>query len=64
MYESDAIHYPQDEMNTVLVPVTSGCIYNKCTFCSMYKDENTMRFRSGYRKAINEYVCLHNKIFW
>ncbi|MDI9475699.1 MAG: radical SAM protein [Natronincolaceae bacterium] len=39
MYGSDAIHYPQDEMNTVLVPVTSGCIYNKCTFCSMYKDE-------------------------
>ncbi|MFW5648668.1 MAG: radical SAM protein [Candidatus Alkaliphilus sp. MAG34] len=39
MYGSDAIHYPQDEMNTVLLPVTSGCIYNKCVFCSMYKDE-------------------------
>ncbi len=39
MYGSDAIHYPQDEMNTVLLPVTSGCIYNKCIFCSMYKDE-------------------------
>ena len=39
MYGSDTIHYPQDEMTTVLLPVTSGCIYNKCTFCSMYKDE-------------------------
>lgn len=39
MYGSDSIHYPQDEMNTVLLPVTSGCIYNKCIFCSMYKDE-------------------------
>ncbi|HZX20757.1 MAG TPA: radical SAM protein [Clostridia bacterium] len=40
MYGSDAIHYPQDEMNTVLVPVTTGCIYNRCLFCSMYKDED------------------------
>lgn len=39
MYGSEMIHYPQDEMNTVLLPVTSGCIYNRCTFCSMYKDE-------------------------
>lgn len=39
MYKSDSIHYPQDEMNTVLLPVTSGCIYNKCVFCSMYKDD-------------------------
>ncbi len=39
MYASDMIHYPQDEMNTVLLPVTSGCIYNKCMFCSMYKDD-------------------------
>jgi len=38
MYKNDTIYYPQDEMTTVLLPVTSGCIYNKCAFCSMYKD--------------------------
>ncbi|HKL11003.1 MAG TPA: radical SAM protein [Clostridia bacterium] len=38
MYKNDTIYYPQDEMTTVLLPVTSGCAYNKCAFCSMYKD--------------------------
>ena len=39
MNKNVTIHYPQDEMNTVLLPVTTGCSYNKCSFCSMYKDE-------------------------
>lgn len=39
MYKNDTVYYPQDEMNTVLLPVTSGCPYNKCKFCSMYKDD-------------------------
>lgn len=39
MYKDAAVFYPQDEMTTVLVPVTTGCSYNKCAFCSMYKDE-------------------------
>jgi len=38
MYKNDTIYYPQDDMTTVLLPVTSGCAYNKCAFCSMYKD--------------------------
>lgn len=38
MYREDTVFYPQDEMTTVLLPVTSGCIYNKCVFCSMYKN--------------------------
>ncbi|MFA7533276.1 MAG: radical SAM protein [Tissierellaceae bacterium] len=33
------VFYPQDEMTTVLLPVTTGCNYNKCSFCAMYKDE-------------------------
>jgi radical SAM superfamily enzyme YgiQ (UPF0313 family) len=57
MYKDDTIYYPQDEMNTVLLPVTSGCSYNKCAFCSMYKDvkycqvpfpDIEMQLRSGY----------------
>jgi len=39
MYNNDeTIFYPQDEMNTFLLPVTLGCSYNQCAFCSMYKD--------------------------
>ncbi len=36
---NDAVHYPQDEMLSALLPVTTGCSYNKCAFCSMYTDE-------------------------
>lgn len=39
MHNSDIIYYPADEMTTVLLPVTSGCSYNRCAFCSMYKEE-------------------------
>lgn len=39
MYKNDTIYYPQDEMTTFLLPVTTGCSYNKCAFCSMYKDD-------------------------
>ena len=39
MYENHAIYFPQDELSSVLLPVTAGCSYNKCVFCSMYKDD-------------------------
>jgi len=39
MNKNEMVYYPQDEMTTVLLPVTSGCSYNKCAFCSMYKDD-------------------------
>lgn len=38
MYKNDTVYYPYDEMTTVLIPITSGCSYNKCAFCTMYKD--------------------------
>ena len=38
MYRNDTIYYPQDEMHSVLLPVMSGCSWNRCAFCSMYKD--------------------------
>jgi radical SAM superfamily enzyme YgiQ (UPF0313 family) len=37
-YKDETLYYPQDEMRNALLPVTSGCSYNKCAFCSMYKD--------------------------
>lgn len=39
MNKNNAIHYPHDEMTTFLLPVTIGCSYNKCAFCSMYMDD-------------------------
>ncbi len=38
-YKDAAVNYPQDEMTTMLIPVTTGCSYNRCVFCSMYKDD-------------------------
>lgn len=35
----ESIHYPQDEMTTMMIPVTIGCPWNRCTFCTMYKDD-------------------------
>ncbi len=64
-YMDDTVYYPQDEMHTALVLVTSGCSYNKCAFCSMYKDvqycqvpfpDMEMQLRSGY--AYTEKVFL------
>jgi len=36
----ETIYYPLDEMTTMLIPVTSGCPYNRCAFCSMYQGVN------------------------
>lgn len=33
----DIVHYPQDEMTTILLPVSRGCPYNQCAFCTMYE---------------------------
>ena len=64
-YGDDTVYYPQDEMNTALVLVTSGCSYNRCAFCSMYKDvpygqvpfpDMEMQLRSG--DAYTEKVFL------
>lgn len=37
--EREIIHYPQDEMTSLLLPVSQGCSYNGCAFCGMYKDQ-------------------------
>lgn len=39
MFKEERIHFPQSEVRTMLVPVSTGCPYNKCTFCTMYKEE-------------------------
>ncbi len=36
----ETVHYPHSEMNTFLLPATRGCSWNKCVYCSMYKDSD------------------------
>ena len=57
MQDKDLVYYPQDEMTTPLIPVTTGCSYNQCAFCSMYKgiryrqvsfQDMEMQLRNGY----------------
>ena len=40
MNKNVTVHYPHDEMTTFLLPVTIGCSYNRCKFCSMYVDDD------------------------
>ena len=58
MSKDYAVYYPQDEMTTFLLPVTSGCLYNKCAFCSMYKGEKyrEVPFSEVEMQLINGYT--------
>ncbi len=64
MLKNDTVYYPQDEMTTVLLPVTLGCSYNKCAFCSMYKDDKYCEVASSdiEMQLINGYVYTE-KVF-
>lgn len=61
---NDTVHYPHDEMTTLLLPVTLGCAYNKCYFCSMYKDVEYKRVSTNEMEThlMNGYLYTE-KIF-
>lgn len=40
MYKEERIHFPQSEVRTMMVPVSTGCPYNRCAFCAMYKGDS------------------------
>lgn len=40
MGDIQSTHYPQSELHTTLIPAAVGCPHNRCTFCSMYKDDS------------------------
>lgn len=58
MNRNDSIFYPHDEMTTLLLPVTIGCQYNKCAFCSMYIDDkySEVPFREIEMQLMNAYL--------
>lgn len=58
MNRNSAIYYPHDEVNTFLIPVTKGCQYNNCIFCSMYIDEefSEISFEEIENQLLNGYL--------
>lgn len=64
MNRNDTVHYPYDEMTTFLLPVTIGCSYNKCAFCSMYIDDkySEVPIRDIEMQLLNGYIYTE-KVF-
>lgn len=64
MYINANVHYPHDEMTTFLLPVTTGCSYNQCSFCSMYLDEKyrEVPLREVEMELLNGYLYTE-KVF-
>ena len=64
MNKNDTVHYPNDEMTTFLLPVTIGCSYNRCVFCSMYKDQqySEVSMRDIEMQLLNGYTYTE-KVF-
>lgn len=51
MNYDEVIYRPPLEADTLLLQVTSGCSYNKCTYCGMYKD---VKFKMETLEQIEE----------
>lgn len=61
-YEGNIIR-PPSEANSIILQVTTGCSYNKCTFCAAYKDK-PFRIRTESIEADIEFAaqyCLRQK---
>lgn len=59
---------PPYEANSCIIQVTSGCTYNKCKFCSLYKDEcfklSPMEEYEADLEEIKSYQPYARRLFW
>lgn len=58
----EPVFRPPSEWKSLILQVTNGCSWNKCTFCDMYKDEQK-RFKPKPIEEIEkelEYLTKHN----
>ncbi|GAU78509.1 radical SAM protein [Fusibacter sp. 3D3] len=54
------VYRPPSESDSLILQVTIGCAYNKCTFCSMYKDK---QFRMRSENEIFEDIEVARKMY-
>ncbi len=59
---------PPYEANSVIIQATSGCTYNKCKFCNLYKDEcfrmSPIEEFEEDLEEIKSYQPYARRIFW
>ena len=59
---------PPYEAHSVIIQATSGCTYNKCKFCSLYKNEcfrmSPMEEFEEDLAEIKSYQPYARRIFW
>ena len=48
------VYRPPSEAESLILPVTDGCSWNRCTFCEMYTDPQK-RFRR--RCHVKQFYC-------
>ncbi len=64
-YEGNIIR-PPSEANSIILQVTAGCSYNKCTFCGAYKDKQ-FRIRTDSFDTdlafVSKYCQRQKKVF-
>ena len=53
MIYEDPLYRPPSEAKSLILQITVGCSYNRCTFCGMYK-EKTFRIRT--EEEINRHI--------
>lgn len=50
----DPVYRPPSEARSLILPVTNGCSWNKCSFCEMYTDEDKQFFARKESDVLSE----------